>query len=290
MKKLPVFASVREVLSGVSSHYFQLILASWPAILLLLAAFGTMNYLGADFMEASQKNDREATKAALEHLFSGGTGLVLILVLLLFVLTSAIAAVRWHRFVLLGEGADRGYGQIRILRGEDGSYIWTSIKLGLVYLLFAVAVGIFVVLGASIAHAIGGGEEKGSGASMLLFLGITIIYLGVLLVFFRLMIALPDAALGQGGRVMEAFRRTRGNSWRLLGAFLILLVTAAILMVIAGLVLGALSGIGLVGTVIGDILYAGVYLFTLMVQITMLSVAYREIVGMPGEEVSEAAV
>jgi hypothetical protein len=104
------------------------------------------------------------------------------------------------------------------------------------------------------------------------------------------MIALPDAALGQGGRVMEAFRRTRGNSWRLLGAFLILLVTAAILMVIAGLVLGALSGIGLVGTVIGDILYAGVYLFSLMVQITMLSVAYREIVGMPGEEVSEAAV
>ncbi|MEP1904864.1 MAG: hypothetical protein ABJJ29_14755 [Nitratireductor sp.] len=281
MNKLPVFASVGEVLSGVSRHYLQLVYASWPAILVLLLSFGAMNYLGADFYKASLADDQEAVKAAIEHLFSGGSGLGLIALLLLFMLASAVAAVRWHRFVLLGEGTRGGYGQIPALRGEDGSYVWTWIKVMLLYLLLILVFMILMVIGAGFARAVSGGEDLAGAAKAVLFLSITVVYLVVLTVFIRMMVALPDAAVGGRGRVIETFRRTKGNSWRLLGAFLLLLLTAFILMLVASFVMGALGMLGLAGTVIGGIVYAAAYLFSLMIQITMLSVAYREIIGLP---------
>lgn len=55
MKKLPVFQSVREVLSGVTRHYFQLLTAAWPAILVLIAASSVTvwNYYASGYFEAA---------------------------------------------------------------------------------------------------------------------------------------------------------------------------------------------------------------------------------------------
>lgn len=45
MRKLPVFRSVGEVFSGVTRHYLQLILAAWPAVILI--AVGAVLYVWA---------------------------------------------------------------------------------------------------------------------------------------------------------------------------------------------------------------------------------------------------
>ena len=283
MNKLPVIGSVSEVVSGVLRHYFQLIYVAWPAVLLLLFCFGAMLwvYLSSGLLDAAGGHNPEDVKAALERMESSGNNLVFIFGGLLAGLASAVAAVRWHRFVLLGEGANGRLGQLRILRREDGSYIWTTIKLFLVYLLFIAALAILAILVVMVARAIGGGGERSSGTGLLVVLGAFALYVAALMVMFRLMIALPDAAVGEGGRVFEIFRRTQGNSWRLFGAFFLVFLLGGVALAITSVVLGLLAAIGFVGVLIGGLLYAGTYLFFLMMQITMLSVSYREIIGLP---------
>ncbi|MAB12670.1 hypothetical protein [Parvibaculum sp.] len=290
MNKLRVISSVSEVLSGVFRHYFQLILVAWPAILLLLVSFGALvwMYLSTGILDAVGGQNPEEVKAALEQMEAGGTSIGFILIALLAGLASAVAAVRWHRFVLLGEGADGRMENIRVLRAEDGSYIWTSIKLILVYMLFIAAFFILVALVVMLGRAVAGGGN--AGVEAFAALAAVIGYVFALMIMFRLMVALPDAAMGRGGRVIEIFRRTHGNSWRLLGAFMLLFLLGAVVLGVVGFALGLLASVGIVGAVIGVILYAGAYLFFLMMQITMLSVSYREIIGLPGSGESPAAV
>ncbi len=292
MNKLPVISSVSEVLSGVIRHYFQLIMVAWPAILLLILAFGgiTWIYMGSGILDLSiGKHDPEKVKAALARLESPGAITAFIVGALAAIVASAVAAVRWHRFVLLGEGADGQLSNIRMLRGEDGSYIWTSIRVGLSYALVILAFGVLFMVISMVGRTLTGGASNGILSVIFVLAGI-VLYLTALMVMFRLMIALPDAALGRGGRLFEMFEKTKGNSWRLFGAFLILLLIAGTATVIGSLVVGLFGALGIAGTLIGGILYIGIYLFSLMVQITMLSVAYREIVGMPGEQESPAAI
>ena len=285
MNKLPVIGTVSEVVSGVLRHYFQLIYVAWPAVLLLLLSFGAMVwiYLSSGILDAANGQNPEDIKAALERMESGGNNLVFIFGGLLAGLASAVSAVRWHRFVLLGEGAGGRFGQIRVLRREDGSYIWATIKLFFVYMLFIAAIAILAMLVVMLSRAMGAGGERSAGTGLLVVLGAFAVYVAALMVIFRLMIALPDAAVGQGGRVLEMFRRTRGNSWRLLGAFILLFLIGGVAMGLAGVVFGLLAGIGFVGVLVAGLLYAGVYLFFLMMQITMLSVSYREIIGLPAD-------
>ena len=286
MNKLPVIASVSEVLSGVIRHYFQLIYVAWPAILLLLISVGGVVwiYLSAGVLDAAMTGQNpDEIKAAMERLEQGEGSPAFIFAALVASLASAVAAVRWHRFVLLGEGANGRFEHVRFLRAEDGSYIWTTIKLFLVYLLFILALGILVMLVAMLAGAMGGdGASETGGAGVLVVVGALVAYVAALMIVFRLMIALPDAALGRGGRVIEIFRQTHGNSWRLLGAFIVLFLVGMIAFAVSGIILALLASIGAVGMLVGGIVYAGAYLFFLMVQITMLSVAYREIIGLPG--------
>ena len=294
MNKLPVISSVSEVLSGVIRHYFQLIHVAWPAILLLVLAFGgiTWVYLSSGVLDlAFGEQDPEKVRAVTERLGSPGSIAAFVAGGLVAIVASAVAAVRWHRFVLLGEGADGRLSQIRLLRGEDGSYIWTSIRVILAYTLVVLAFAALFMLAGMLLRMLAGeaGAVHGIGSAIVALGGIAL-YFVALTVMFRLMIALPDAALGRGGRLFEMFDKTKGNSWRLFGAFLLLLLIAGTATVIGSIIVGLLGALGIAGALIGGVLYIGIYLFSLMVQITMLSVAYREIIGVSGEQEAPAAV
>jgi hypothetical protein len=118
-------------------------------------------------------------------------------------------------------------------------------------------------------------------------------YLLVLGFLLRLMLALPDAAIGQPGKVIGIFPASQGNTWRMVGyGVLIGLIYTAILfglVLILGL-LGAVIGGGAIAVLLLGAVGLAAYFYFLMLQITMLSVAYREIVGLPGGHEGEATV
>jgi len=284
-KKLPVFASLGEVLSGVTRHYVQLLVVAWPAVIIILASafvLGWQYYEAGVFQAYVSDNggpDLAAILAAQQKLEASEAQVLIWIAQFGLMLASAVAAVRWHRFVLFGEGAN-GFGGIKLLRKEDGLYIWATIKmLGVMLVAIAVVVALIMLIGML--------KPRGVLATILAIptmIFVIWLYLG----FLRIMLALPDASVGQGGRVFAVFRASAGNGWRLLGlAMLVGLSMIAIMFAIAlviGLVVKVL-GLGLTTSpaalAVAAIVYLGIYLYFLMAQITMLSVAYREIIGLP---------
>ncbi len=292
MRKLPVIRSVSEVFSGVTRHYFELLgVAAFPilATLIVIMLSGFLLWdtdLARWYMTlASQPTGGEPPLPPSDP---GAWVLVFVSVVLIGLLFAA-CAVRWHRFVLLGERPGAGGAPLAIWRGEDGRYVITILKLSLVMALTMIPVG----AGSAIAgYLSNGGEGTGFGAlGAILFLGI---FLLLMLLFVRISIALPDAALGGRGSVRATFSRTEGNSWRLLGynflVQLVLMVISLVYSLLLMLVIAALfsdrTGTG--ATLISILLNIPIYLYSSMVGVTMLSVAYREIVGLPGGHEGEA--
>lgn len=298
MRKLPVFRSVGEVFSGVTRHYFQLLIAAWPCLLLVavLSIGGVMFLVDVGYFEliaaASRGEQPGQMPEGMREILTVRNGVLFFLLVLGNLLLLALAAVRWHRFVLFGEGA--GSDHYRILRGEDGTYIWTVLKLvvvsfGLLF-LFAVPLGVFTVVGDVLVLQI---------VAVLLMVGV---WLWTATIYLRVSLALPDAAIGGGGSIGKVFDATSGNGWRLLGYAVLIMLAMLVLNLVVSLVLQAgfvalgggspeqvFSSENLIPLIVLGIVNFAFYLYFTMIQITMLSVAYREIVGLPGGEGSEPA-
>lgn len=294
MRKLPVFRSVGEVFSGVTRHYFQLIGVAWPALLFVLIAMGLYgwSFQQAGIGELATMAEEGASAAELSATYVAiadrATGPVYYLAFLLTTFASAVAAVRWHRFVLMGEG-----GSI-LLRMEDARYVWTFIKVMLAYFLMLV---LFIAAVAGIGAVTGmiGGDGNAGGAGVfggVLAMGMVVVYLLILGLFMRLMLALPDVAIGMPGKVRTILKATEGNTWRMVGYTVligIIYLVALVILLTAGSILGSVLG-GPVAVALFAILAIAAYFYFLMLSITMLSVAYREIVGLPGGHEGEATV
>ena len=292
-RKLPVFKSLGEVLSGVMRHYFQLLIVAWPAVVFLLAGAGFVVWQYANvglfqaYVAKDGAPDMVAVMASMQQLSASGMMALIWGANLVLLVASAVAAVRWHRFVLLGEGA-ANLGAVRLLRAEDGRYIWALIKMFL--LTIAVMMVVSAVLGVIFA-VLKAGEIDLLGPAMIVMV---VILFALLLwgytLLFRLMLALPDASVSRGGRAFAVFSASAGNGWRLLGLFvlvaLVYFVVSYVILEILRFLAGAFgindfsSPALLIPAVV---LYLGLYLFAVMTQVTMLSVAYREIIGLPDD-------
>lgn len=296
MRKLPVFRSVGEVFAGVTRHYFQLLFVAWPAVVLLLAgtaAFYWVLYQAGLYGLTGMEQTAGAPEDVLERYreaFAAYSIVAIVAVVLAMVLAQAIAAVRWHRFVLLGEGASVPF------RREDVQYVWTTLKILFFWFLFLIVLSAVVgVIAAIVIFA--GAVLFGDNAPSLAVLGpagivllplVVVLHVFMLGIVMRLMLALPDAALGGGKGVLGTFAATSGNTWRISGfALLIYLPVFILFAVVEGVTALALTSaadlIGSIAAMASAFISLALYLYFMMTQVTMLSVAYREIVGLPGD-------
>ncbi len=293
MRKLPVFRSVGEVFAGVTRHYFQLLFAAWPAAFLIAVGVGL--YVWAygeagfgDLIALMQSGaSPEEIAAAAEAVEQAAMGPVYFAAILLMFLASAVAAVRWHRFVLMGEHSGL------LLRREDFRYIWTFIKVLLLYFLL-ILFGIFLVFG---LQSLAGESMKAGNAGVVGLLSVAAVlliifgYLYALGIMLRMMLALPGVSIGSASKVFSILSATAGNTWRMVGYALLIGIAYGLialgLVVVLSLIAAALGG-GAALTVLVAAVGLAAYFYFLMLQITMLSVAYREIVGLPGGHEGEA--
>ena len=291
MRKLPVFRSVGEVFSGVTRHFFELIRAAALPLLLMMALaaagiFITMqSALGEWYMEMFRAaTDPQQVPTPPPFTFVTFVGILVFF--LLYLGLFAAVAVRWHRFVLFGEKP--GAGTPSLGGGLDFGYFRVILKL-----FFAMIFAAIPVWGATAVVA-GFGVLAPGAATLVGGIAIFVLFFLLLMLIARISLALPDSAVGGEGSLGTMFDRSKGNSWRLIGYHALITLGLFLISLIYSLVLGLLP-IEPTGDDILMFLSASVLLniplqlFTSMIGVTSLSVAYREIVGLPGGHEGEAA-
>ncbi|ABS65095.1 hypothetical protein Plav_3496 [Parvibaculum lavamentivorans DS-1] len=180
-----------------------------------------------------------------------------------------IIAVAWHRFILLG---DAPAGRFNLSFGRrEARFLLFSIFLVLLFM----PGGILMVIAVSMPQTM--------TTSLLSFFGLLFLFVS-LYFFVRLSLLLPAVSVDDPVNPRLVLERTRGNFWRL-AAVLVLAVLPVL--VVAGL-LGGLVTQGPAAAIAALIAIALVSIFFAVVNVAVLSIAYRELVGPPGTQAPDS--
>ena len=220
MRKLPVFKAFGHAIRSTTDNMGFAFHISWPWVLMLLPFNVATNlYMVLNGLESGG----EPNPATLGKFFA-----VLIPLGLASVVAYSSIAVNWHRYVLLDEIA-QGWQRLRI-DSLTWRYIGNFILVGLVAGACAIPiVVVFLLIGFLIQGAL-----EGTLIGVFFALGAGVFYAFIFIVSYRLLIKLPAVALGRTDFSMgNAWRATKGNSWRMLG--LLILFVLCMLLVGAGM-------------------------------------------------------
>ncbi|MFZ3034948.1 MAG: hypothetical protein WA138_13155 [Parvibaculum sp.] len=294
MRKLAVFRSVGEVYSGVFRHFIDLIRVAWLPLLVwaVVSIVGGWWFLQHMVENAAFLDDAASQQARMEAFMEVMPTLYGMSFFKYLVLT--VVAVGFHRFVLLGE-RHHGVGGTGFEFGRsEWLYIWSGIKIGLLFLAFGV---VMAIVGAPNS----GSFDPNSLPSALvgaLVLGYFAAVLCVMLVIGRLVLVLLHVAIGHASELRRIWDLSGGNSWRMIG-YMLLISLLASPGVLAMLLINWLLGIPMAQTPealkellehptsywIASIVDLPIQIAWVMLTITMLSVAYREIIGLAPADV-----
>lgn len=250
VKKLDVFAALREAYTGAWKHLGEMLRLIWlPGVLYLL-----LNMIG--------------TSLPVE----GNELLLLFIQLATFVLL-AVMSVAWYRFILIGETP---VGAFRInLGSREMRYLIVSA------LLMLLAVPSILFAGppdfppaAAVTRALG---AMGAAGSLVQFFGLMFSFVCIYFLI-RLFLLLPAASIDEPLDVRLVLERTRGNFWRIFA--LCILATLPLLLAYM-LVLSVFIELRL-PQVIALFLSSLLLIFFAIVNVAVLAIAYRELIGPPG--------
>ncbi|MCE9651059.1 MAG: hypothetical protein K8R18_15680 [Parvibaculum sp.] len=262
MKKLPVLRSAKEVYAGVFSHFRELLRIAWLPILLVIVARAVLIvWIDPELEKKHVQSSVEALAPAILFVF------------LALYLGTAMMAVGFHRFVLLGEKRRGIFGSGLSFARKDILYVWASILIGTA--LSPAALAALPVASFGAASFFPQGETQDLYWKLAVgFLSLGAPFAAVGLLLGRWILVLPHVAMGYGSSLRFVWQQTRGNSWRIF-AYMVLVFLPVGLLVALSLMAQAVS------LEFAAAVDAPVYIVTAMLSITCLSVAYREIVGLP---------
>lgn len=175
-----------------------------------------------------------------------------------------IIAVAWHRFILLG---DAPVGAYQISFGQRESR-FLVVSFFLVLLLLP---GFFITTLTSQMQGLG------PSASLIGFAGILLAFIGIYFLV-RLLLLLPAVAIDEPINARLILERTRGNFWRLVA---ICILSSLPLVVVYWLVMSVALSLG-ISVAVPMLLAAVLSIFFAIVNVAILSIAYRELIGPPG--------
>ena len=178
-------------------------------------------------------------------------GLLLVLIILVVIATALWIAVAWHRYILLGEspsGLLPPIHQDRML-----AYLGRGFVL---FLLFMVTGAILLGLVASMAAVI---------PAVALIIGFAV-GLAMVVIFYRLSVILPAAALGQSMSLKQALEHTRGATGTIVIIALSLFMTELAIQTVT-LLLSFIPVVGVLASIAAT-------MFTTMLGISILTTLY----------------
>ena len=174
-----------------------------------------------------------------------------------------VIAVTWHRFILLG---DEPAGPVHFHFGRREA----------IFLLVSIFRTLLFIPLAALSLAAAELQESPSGALLALF-GLFLVALAIYF-FVRLTLLLPAVAIGDPINPRLVLERTRGNFWRLFTVMFAVGAPILILSSVAGMLMAGSGTMQLVTVAIA----AFAYVFFAVVNVAVLSIAYRELLGLPG--------
>ncbi|MDO8289468.1 MAG: hypothetical protein Q7T44_09650 [Parvibaculum sp.] len=293
MKKFPVFKSVGEVFSGVTRHFLDLIWIARVPLCVYVAAYIAilLNNTGGPAGMRSMSVGVLKVGMPASWLSSWSNIGVFFLALIVLFVSIVAAAVHWHRFILLGERDGSLFGEFKI------AYLLTSVKL-VVFASLMLSGGLVMTYFPFSSILQLGLSIYGIVIAVCLVFGI---YLAVLLWLVRASLALPQAALSSSRSIVSVWDKSEGNSWRLLGATLLIQLFAGLLYWVFNWIFAHIGRLALpskvlqpqseyVSTVsfIWDLVSVPLDIYVMMLGVTILSVAYREIIGLPAATAPDA--
>lgn len=172
-------------------------------------------------------------------------------------------ATAWHRFVILGAAADRGWLQLSF-GGLERRYVWASIRIGLASLLVVLPLALVIAVTA---------QASGQMPAGLMALAL----LAAILAPAPFLLALPAAAAGDSDGLLSCWRLLRGDVLRLAAVHATLWLVSAMLDLPA-MMMPATGPGAYVATI-----YATAAAFAWMPWwVAALSLAYRRLADSPG--------
>ena len=202
-KSLPVFETVGQSLGYSLKNIGLMFKLSWLWVILLVV-------LGAAFLTLFG----DVPQIEGQTVPGGGAIAGFAVLMIVYFIAIYSIAVGWHRVLLLGE--QPGWINFNVGRRELGYFGYTL----LIALLaaFPMLIG-FLIVGALTSFSTDSREAVGLGMIAVGAAGVIV----MLLLMGRLQLVLPGTAVGDRRvAIRQSFDLTRGNSWRILGGFLLI--------------------------------------------------------------------
>lgn len=258
MAKLQVVATVSEAFKGAFTHIGEMVRLVWVP---------GLAYIGLSAVGVLFQMREQAGLASLMNLLT--------------IFLWPVIAVAWHRFILLGE---TGSGVAYFRFGQrEARFLVVSIFLVLLLLPGFIVMMLGFDATPEMWAQMAAGQpvqfEPTEGGTIFVFSGLVLLAAAA---FYsvRLSLLLPAVAVDQPVDARAVLDMTRGNFWRLVGAFVLLalgvLVIMLMLMLVAGLLATLLSVAAFALALIATMIVA---VFSQIASVAILSIAYRELSG-----------
>lgn len=244
--KLDILRTAREAYGGAWSHAGEMLRLIWLPGLLYLS----LSFIGAPLVLAL------------------GLWVVLVLYLAALFLWSIIA-VAWHRFILIG---DMPPGRFHLHFGRrESRFAMVSILLGLLLLpgFLLMATGVVAYLG----------QADLPGVLTFLVIGLILLCIGTFF-FVRLALLLPAVAVDDPINARLMLELTRGNFWRLTAALACVFLPISLFQILAGRLVYLMPSLTVAVNLMGTL----INIFFAIVNVAVLSIAYRELIGPAGTQ------
>lgn len=263
-KSLPVFETVGQSFGYSFKNIGLMIKLSWLWVILLLVLAAAFLAL---FGDAAQVEGQAVPDGGAMAAFT-------VLMVVYFIAIYSIA-VGWHRALLLGE--QPGWINFRVGRRELG-YLGYTLLVALLA-AFPMLIG-FLVVGALTSFSGDSRETLGLGLIAVGAAGVVV----MLLLMGRLQLVLPGTAVGDRRvAIRQSFDLTRGNSWRILGGFLLIALVQVIPNVLSALANPEIIDLGPIVRLVLDVLAIGIGIFLGFAAVSYMSFCYWFFVPPPQE-------
>lgn len=200
-------------------------------------------------------------------------------------------SVAWHRSYLV-PGEQVTIGSCYLWRARQGRFLWTLIKVALITALAWIPASIvfMIVAGFGAWSAGDGGFSAQQGPGVLIVMA----FLGLLIavVYARLAVLLPAAAVDDVMTLGRVWALTRGNGWRLLGIIVLVSIPIVVILIPVTILLGFASSSApdygpLTASLVQHLLVQFLSYIYIAVGISALSVCYARLAAPSGDEGGE---
>ena len=210
--------------------------AVWAGLMLAasLVSNGLAVTLAGEALGALGRGGDAGPEATLENFRRLGP-FYLVLLPLAILFSAAITAAIYRAVLRPSEG---GPGHLR-LGGDELRLAGATVLIGL---LLALAVTFMLVLAGVVTGGLAAGAGAGAAVGGGLLVVLLVLGVGVFLAV-RLSLALPATFVERRIRVFESFRLTKGRFWPLLGAYVLAIILALVIFLLAMMIYFAVAAL-----------------------------------------------